>query len=48
MGTVKNLFRRANEKNKKTCIALLEYRSSPITGVGLSPWSTLISLQIKV
>ena len=47
VGIIKNLFKKAYEENKKTSIALLEYRNSPITGLGLSPAQLLFNRRLR-
>lgn len=43
IGTVKQLLRRADDPY----VALLEYRNTPVTGIGLSPSQMLNSRRLK-
>ena len=43
---VKRLFRKANESNTSTELALLEYRNTPISGINLSPSQLLMSRRL--
>ena len=45
--TVKRLFRKANESNTSTELALLEYRNTPISGINLSPSQLLMSRRLR-
>ena len=47
VGIVKTLFKKANEENKKPVVALLEYRNSPVTGLGLSPAQLLFNRRLR-
>ena len=45
--TVKNLLKKADESNGDPNIALLEYRNSPLDGVGLSPAQLLMNRTLR-
>ena len=45
--TVKNLLRKAEDSGNDVYIALLEYRASPLDGVGLSPSQLLMNRQLR-
>lgn len=47
VGIVKNILRKTAEEGKDPLIGLLEYRSTPIKGIGLSPAQLLFNHRIK-
>lgn len=47
VGIVKSIFKKAHEDNKRPTIALLEYRNTPIAGIGLSPAQLLLNRRVR-
>ena len=45
--TVKNLLRKAQDSSGDPYLALLEYRNTPLSGVGLSPAQMLMGRRLK-
>ncbi|CAG2186859.1 unnamed protein product [Mytilus edulis] len=45
--TIKDMFKKAEEGQSDIYISLMEYRASPIEGVGLSPAQLLFNRQLK-
>ena len=44
---IKRLFSKAKESNTSTDLTLLEYRNTPISGIGLSPAQLLMSRRLR-
>ncbi|XDV38013.1 hypothetical protein PO909_007505 [Leuciscus waleckii] len=45
--TIKNLLKKAQDTNRDPYIALLEYRNTPLNGIGLSPAQLLMGRRLK-
>ncbi|GBN11929.1 hypothetical protein AVEN_98218-1 [Araneus ventricosus] len=47
VGIAKALFKKAHEDNKGPTVALLEYRNTPISGIGLSPAQLMFNRRMR-